>query len=246
VLLKQPFARAAQLQHRAVHDQVDGIRARARTGPSQRLDPAAQGGVGRPRKIEAEQGDGGADQPFSFPQGQVEHELRRQRRDDRQARIAWLAASGGPWLRLPGCDHRTLKPDSQTAGSMRVRIALGRVLNSMPLLRDVVTTRGIGFDFERHNTCLGQRRELARGTIPRAIRSQSVHHCPRRLLTERLDGDCDRAASSTKNVHDPGMRMDPDRPRFKHPLICVDCNRRRVSRQNGIGQQPSFCATFSR
>jgi hypothetical protein len=34
------------------------------------------------------------------------------------------------------------------------RIILGRVLNAMPLLGDVVTTLGIGF--ERHDSYLGQ------------------------------------------------------------------------------------------
>jgi hypothetical protein len=54
VLLKQPFARTAQFQPRAFHQQAYGIRAWSRTEHFQRPGPAAQSGVVRHRKIEAE------------------------------------------------------------------------------------------------------------------------------------------------------------------------------------------------
>jgi hypothetical protein len=48
--------------------------------------------------IETEQADDGADQPFGLPQSQAEHGAQRQRRRDRQGRIAGLTAPCGPWF----------------------------------------------------------------------------------------------------------------------------------------------------
>ena len=68
VLFNQPFAGPAELQARAVHQQMQ------RTGSKppmwrhfQRLAPAAQCRVIRHRESEAEQSDDGADEPFGLP-----------------------------------------------------------------------------------------------------------------------------------------------------------------------------------
>src|SRR4051794_10797502 len=73
VLLDQPLARPAQLQARAVHQQVHGLGARPWSWDLQGLGPAAQGGVVRHREIETKQMKDGADQAFGLAQRQAEH-----------------------------------------------------------------------------------------------------------------------------------------------------------------------------
>ena len=75
MLLKQPLARAAQAQARAVHQQVHGLAVTAplRARHLQCLGPAAQGRVVRHIKLQPEQADDGADQAFGLPQRQAKH-----------------------------------------------------------------------------------------------------------------------------------------------------------------------------
>jgi hypothetical protein len=84
--LDHPFARAAQLHARAVHQQMQGFGITAGAWPRhlQCLGPAAQSRVVRHREIETEQADEGADQPLGLAQGQAEDGSDGQRRGDRQ------------------------------------------------------------------------------------------------------------------------------------------------------------------
>jgi len=86
VLLMQPLARAAQLQPRAVHQQVQGFGTGAGVWPwhLQRHGPAAQRAVVRDGEIETELAYDRAFQPFRLPQSQPEHCLERQCRQDGQ------------------------------------------------------------------------------------------------------------------------------------------------------------------
>ena len=113
VLLKQPLARATELQSRAVHQKVHGTSLGPRTKHLQRLRSAAECRVVRHREIETKQGDDGADEPLGLAWRQAEYRPRRQRRGDRQARTAWLSASRGPGLRFPCRNSRVGEPDGQ-------------------------------------------------------------------------------------------------------------------------------------
>jgi hypothetical protein len=115
VLLRQPLARAAELQPRAVHQQVHRRAPRLRSRHLQRLGAAAQGRVIRPREIETEQLQDRADQPFGLAQRQAEHRPQRQRCHDRQAGVARLTASAGAWLSSPGRDCLRREPHRQAA-----------------------------------------------------------------------------------------------------------------------------------
>ena len=98
VLLDQPLARAAELQPRAVHQQVHRRAPRLWSRHLQRLGPAAQGAVVRHREIEAEQLQDGADQPLGLAQRQAEHRSQGQRRRDRQIGVGGLPAPAGARL----------------------------------------------------------------------------------------------------------------------------------------------------
>src|SRR3954469_8041618 len=95
MLLDQPLASAAELQARAVYQQVQGLgippsislAVRPWSGHLQGLGPAAQGGMVGNGEIETKQADNGADQAFGLAQRQAEHGLERQSRRDRQIRV---------------------------------------------------------------------------------------------------------------------------------------------------------------
>src|SRR3954451_18476427 len=89
MLLDQPLPGSAELQTRAVHQQMNGLRIAARPRPRhlQGLGPAAQGGMVGNREIEIQQANDRADQAFGLAQSQAEHGFERQRRRDRQIRV---------------------------------------------------------------------------------------------------------------------------------------------------------------
>ncbi len=87
MLLEQPLALAAQLQARAVHQQVHGFAASTGVGVPrprhiQRRRTPAEGRVVRHAQAQAEQADDGANQPFGLPVGEAEHRAQRERRQD--------------------------------------------------------------------------------------------------------------------------------------------------------------------
>ena len=81
MLLDQPLTGPAQLQARAVHQQVHGLGIVPIVGSAARPwaehlqggGPAAQGGVVRHREIKAQQAHEGADQALGLPERQAEH-----------------------------------------------------------------------------------------------------------------------------------------------------------------------------
>jgi len=87
VLLKQPLALAAQLQARAVHQQVHGLAASPSIGVPrprhlQRRRTPAERCVVRHGQREAKQANDGAEQALGLPVGQAEHRAQRERRQD--------------------------------------------------------------------------------------------------------------------------------------------------------------------
>src|SRR4051794_40444933 len=149
MLLDQPFPGLAELQTRAVHQQMNGLRiaARPRPRPLHGLRPAAQGGMVGNREIETQQANDRADQAFGLAQSQTEYGFERQRRRDRQIRVVWLPAWRGARLGMPGRD-RLGKPDRQAPALAQGGIVFGPVRHSAPLLRDMVAASSI--DLERH------------------------------------------------------------------------------------------------
>src|SRR3954454_17111756 len=153
MLLDQPLPGPAELQTRAVHQQVHrfGIAVRPRPPHLQALRPAAQGGMVGNREIETEQTEDGADQPFGLAQGQAEYGCERQRRRDRQRRVARLTARRGAGLGVPSRDRRLGEPDCQAPTLAQGRIVFGPVRDPAPLFRDAVTAISIGLEWHRRS-----------------------------------------------------------------------------------------------
>src|SRR4051794_15346502 len=150
MLLDQPLPGPAELQTRAVHQQMNGLRIAARPRPRhlQGFGPAAQGGVVGSSEIETQQANDRADQPFGLAQSQTEHGLERQGRRDRQIRVVRLTAWCGARLGFPSRDRLLREPDRQAPTLAQGRIVLGPVRHPAPLFGDMVTAISIGF--ERH------------------------------------------------------------------------------------------------
>ncbi len=151
VLLDQPFAGPAQPYSRAVHQQVHGRAPRLWPQHLQRLGPTAQGGVVRHGKVETEQLQNGADQPFGLAQRQAEHRLERQGRGDRQKGVARLTAPINAGLGPPRLTRLRREPDRQAAAGAQTRIVFGPVGDPVPLLVNV--TLAVGIALERQEGC---------------------------------------------------------------------------------------------
>src|SRR3954470_2500734 len=150
MLLDQPLPGSAQLQPRAVHQQMHrfGIAVRPRPRDLQGLGPAAQGGMVGNRESETKQANDRADQAFGLAQSQAEHGLERQGRQDGELGIPGLAASGGARLRVPGRDRLLREPDRQAPTLAQGGVVFGPVRDPAPLFRDMMAASSIGL--ERH------------------------------------------------------------------------------------------------
>jgi hypothetical protein len=103
----------------------------------------------RDGKVDTEQLDDGGNQPFGLAQRQPEYSAQGQGRRNRQVRVEALAARRGPRLRPPALDRLRREPDRQAAARPEPRVVRRPVADPMPLLRDVMATRHVGF--ERHD-----------------------------------------------------------------------------------------------
>ena len=175
MLLDQPLPGPAELQTRAVHQQMNGLRIAARPRPRhlQGLRPAAQGGMVGNREIETQQANDRADQAFGLAQSQTEHGLERQGRRDRQIRVVRLTARRGARLGVPGRDRLLREPDRQAPALAQGGIILGPVRDPAPLLRDTMPAISIGL--ERHRGIQGHRR--GRPPTPAIPRCQPPDPC---------------------------------------------------------------------
>src|SRR5438445_6476744 len=104
-------------------------------------------------EIETKQPKKGCDQPFGLAQRQAENRPQRQRRGDRQRRVARLAAARGAWLGLPRRNRCFREPDRQAPAPAQGDVIGGPIRHSVPLLRDVMTA--ILVRFEWHGDCPG-------------------------------------------------------------------------------------------
>src|SRR3954447_8429537 len=91
------------------------------------------------REIEIKQPKHRCDQSFGLAQRQAEDRPQRQRRRDRQGRVARLAAARATGLGLPRRNRRFCEPHGQAAALAQGAVIGGPIRPSVPLLRDVLT-----------------------------------------------------------------------------------------------------------
>ena len=159
MLLKQPFARAAQRPPRAVDQPVDGPAAGAwRRGQRHRPSPAGEGGVIRNRQIQPEQLEDGGEQPLGLPQRQPEPRSQLQRRCDRQARRARRTTRRSARRRFPLLDCLLADPEREAATLAQGGVELGPIRHCALRPGNVMATSGIGL--VRHSGRPERRRGL--------------------------------------------------------------------------------------
>ena len=142
MLLKPPPAIVAQLQARAVHQQVHGLAACPGAGVPrpqhfQRRRPTTERRVIRHAQAEAEQAEDGADQPLGLPVSEVEHVTLRERRQDGKRRVLGMPAARSTQLRLPILDGFIGEPQHQAAALAQTGVVGWPVRHPTPRLRDV-------------------------------------------------------------------------------------------------------------
>src|SRR6202022_1529140 len=103
------------------------------------------------REIETKQPKHRCDQSFGLAQRQTEDRPQRQRRRDRQGRVARLAAARAAGLGLPRRNRRFREPHGQAAALAQGAVIGGPIPHLVPLLRDVLTA--ILVRFEWHDDC---------------------------------------------------------------------------------------------
>src|SRR6201987_4926684 len=105
------------------------------------------------REIKTKQPKKGCDQPFGLAERQTKTRPGRQRRRDRQRRIARLAAARGAWLGLPRRNRCFREPDGQATALAQGDVIGSPIRHPVSLLRDVMTA--ILVRFEWHGDCPG-------------------------------------------------------------------------------------------
>src|ERR1700730_14102881 len=119
-------------------------------------------------EIKTKQPKKGCDQPFGLAQRQAENRPQRQRRGDRQRRVARLTTTRAAWLGLPRRNRCFREPDGQAPALAQGNVISSPIRHSVPLLRDMMTAVLVGFEW--HGGCPGS------GTGPLIYRPN-----PRRL-----------------------------------------------------------------
>src|SRR5258705_9556070 len=136
------------------------------------------------REIETKQPKYRCDQSFGLAQRQAEDRPQRQRRRDRQGRIARLAAARAAGLGLPRRNRRFREPHGQAAALAQGGVIGGPIRHLVPLLRDVLTA--ILVRFEWHDDCprVRNRAALLLPVTPRPPKTDPCNKVARRRETD--------------------------------------------------------------
>ena len=127
----------------------------------------------RHRQIQTQELEDRADQAFGLSQRQPEHRPQRQGRPDRQGRIMGLTASCRAGLGPPGGNRLLREPDREASPLTQGGVVLRPIRHPVPLLGDVVTASGIGFERHGRGPRSGGRSPLMSSCFGRQI----AHSC---------------------------------------------------------------------
>ena len=150
MFFKQPFARSAQLQPRAVDDQVKVARFRSPVGLSrQSARPPAQRRMIGDGQVDFQHSHDRANQPFALAERQSKHRSQCQRCFNGEIGIMRLAAPRRPGLRLPTRQRFFGEPDRQASTIAKRCVIIPPIGHSMPLTGNVAPA--LGMKLERHD-----------------------------------------------------------------------------------------------
>ena len=151
MFLKQPFARTAQFQSRAIDNQVK----RARRSRSLRLvdlqptSPTAERRMIWNRQVDVQHSHNRTDQPLTLAQSQPENGTQGQSCLDREVGIVTLAAGRCSGLCLPTGDRLVREPDRQASAIAKRCLILPPIRHPIFLTVNVMTA--FGMELKRHN-----------------------------------------------------------------------------------------------
>src|SRR5215469_16542914 len=138
------------------------------------------------REIETKQPKHRCHQSFRLAQRQTEDRPQRQRRRDRQFRVARLAAARAAGLGLPPRNRRFREPHGQAAALAQGAVIGGPIRHSVALLRDVVTAILVRFEWHGELSAVRDGPALLQRPPPRRQSTDPCNKaCKRR---ERRDG----------------------------------------------------------
>src|SRR5271157_32457 len=144
MFFEQPFAGSAQLQPRAVNDQVQVARSNPRPfGNRQSTRPSAQRRMIRDGQVDLQHSHDRANQPFALAQRQSKHRSQCQSRLNGEIGIVRLAARRGSGLRLPTSQRFVGEPNREASTIAKRCVTVTPVRHSMPLTWNVASALGM-------------------------------------------------------------------------------------------------------
>ena len=153
---------------------------------------------------------------------QAENRPQRQRRGDRQRRVARLTATRGAGRGLPRRNRCFREPDGQAPALAQRDVIGSPIRHSVPLLRDVMTA--ILIRFERHGGCPGSGTGPGIPSNPRRLNDRSVQQGPSAYQhTARcFMASCAALPRCVSRAHPPAAetRLRSSRPR--HDALASD------------------------
>ena len=147
VLFDEPLTGTAELEPCAIHQQADRFATRSRSRHRQCLAPSAERRMVGCCEIKTKQPKKGCDQPFGLAHRQAENRPQRQRRGDRQRRVAWLTTARGAGLGLPRRNRCFREPHGQAPALAQRDVIGSPIRHSVPLLRDMMTAILVRFEW---------------------------------------------------------------------------------------------------
>src|SRR5215469_5822674 len=152
------------------------------------------------REIETKQPKHRCDQSFGLAQRQTEDRPQRQRRRDRQFRVARLAAARAAGLGLPPRNRRFREPHGQAAALAQGAVIGGPIRHSVALLRNVMTAILVRFEWHGELSAVRDGPALLQRPPPRRQSTDPCNKAHNPLMLQPFLGSC-RAirASSTRN-----------------------------------------------
>src|SRR5437879_7323042 len=118
-------------------------------------------------EIKTKQPKKGCDQPYGLAERQAENRPQRQRRGDRQRRVARLTTTRAAWLGLPRRNRCFREPDGQAPALAQGNVISSPIRHSVPLLWDVMPAILVRFEWHDDDPRSGTGSQIYRPLLSR-------------------------------------------------------------------------------